>query len=267
MLQHNSLSLVSLALTTLLCSSIGSSAAPVDPRDFFLPTPGITLRPRVEAGDFFLRVMPLGASITAGQGSEDDNGYRKFLRDALRADGWKVNMVGNKDYGDMKDNQAAAVPGFTIDQVHGLANDSIKYQPNLVLINAGTNDMVQNKDLGNAPKRMENLLDHLYSSIPGVTVLLSTLLPSNDDDLGQRTPAYNQALRDIVVKRNEAGQSIVLADMSDGRIDPNTLPDDIHPDDSGYQIMSDIWLEAFEKATAVQAPNDTEWPDELEDDA
>ena len=106
MLQHNSLSLLLFTLTTLLCWSVGSNAAPVHPLDFFLPTPGVNLRPRVEAGDFFLRVMPLGASITAGQGSKDNNGYRKFLRDALRADGWNggYTPVSNDEWIIMTNN-------------------------------------------------------------------------------------------------------------------------------------------------------------------
>lgn len=63
---------------------------------------------RAEPQDFFLRIMPLGASITAGvpQPPDDDskNGYRKLLRDKLRFDGWKVNMVGNFNSGSMRDN-------------------------------------------------------------------------------------------------------------------------------------------------------------------
>lgn len=61
------------------------------------------------AGDFYLRLMPLGASITKGDPAQPDvdtakNGYRKPLRDRLRADGWEVNMVGSVgDYGTMND--------------------------------------------------------------------------------------------------------------------------------------------------------------------
>lgn len=59
-------------------------------------------------GDFYLRIMPLGASITAGEhGPADDPlkcGYRKFLRDQLRLRGWKVNMVGSFNSGNMNDN-------------------------------------------------------------------------------------------------------------------------------------------------------------------
>jgi hypothetical protein len=41
--------------------------------------------------DFWLRVMPLGASITQGVHSSDDNGYRKWIREQLRWEGWQVN--------------------------------------------------------------------------------------------------------------------------------------------------------------------------------
>ncbi len=60
-------------------------------------------------GDFYLRIMPLGASITKGDPAQPNvdtlkNGYRKPLRDRLREDQWKVNMVGSVgDYGTMND--------------------------------------------------------------------------------------------------------------------------------------------------------------------
>lgn len=41
--------------------------------------------------EFWLRVMPLGASITQGIHSSDDNGYRRWIRDQLRWEGWQVN--------------------------------------------------------------------------------------------------------------------------------------------------------------------------------
>ena len=58
---------------------------------------------RRAAQDFYLRVMPLGASITQGIASSDGNGYREWLRSQLRYEGWKVNMVGSKMDGTMAD--------------------------------------------------------------------------------------------------------------------------------------------------------------------
>lgn len=46
---------------------------------------------RRAAQDFWLRVMPLGASITEGIHSSDGNGYRKWIREQLRWEGWQVN--------------------------------------------------------------------------------------------------------------------------------------------------------------------------------
>ena len=48
--------------------------------------------------------MPLGASITQGYLSSDNNGYRKVLREQLRYSGWPVNMVGSLEDGTMLDN-------------------------------------------------------------------------------------------------------------------------------------------------------------------
>lgn len=45
--------------------------------------------------DFWLRVMPLGASITQGIHSSDGNGYRKWIREQLRWQGWQVNSEGS----------------------------------------------------------------------------------------------------------------------------------------------------------------------------
>jgi hypothetical protein len=71
-----------------------------------------TLQSRA-AKDFYLRIMPLGASITEGTGSTDGNGYRKWLRQQLRWKGWKVNMVGSKPNGNMADKVCTSAFNLT----------------------------------------------------------------------------------------------------------------------------------------------------------
>jgi hypothetical protein len=111
---------------------------------------------RRDAKDFYLRILPLGASITQGVRSSDENGYRKLLRQQLRWKGWKVNMVGTKNNGDMADSVRSIMPnpmpnadmskdneghpGWIISQVHDEWSKSAVngLKPNLVLINAGT---------------------------------------------------------------------------------------------------------------------------------
>jgi hypothetical protein len=61
------------------------------------------LRKRQSGAKVPLRITPLGASIMTGLGSSTGNGLRKPLRDALRFDGWEVNMVGTFHDGNMVD--------------------------------------------------------------------------------------------------------------------------------------------------------------------
>ena len=75
---------------------------------------------RRAAKDFYLRVMPLGASITQGQGSSDGNGYRKWLRSQLRWKGWRVNMVGSKTDGSMADQVSSNTLAWARHKVYRL---------------------------------------------------------------------------------------------------------------------------------------------------
>lgn len=56
------------------------------------------------AEKFLLKILPLGASITLGYKSSDGNGYREWLRQQLRYEGWPVEMVGSRRFGNMSDN-------------------------------------------------------------------------------------------------------------------------------------------------------------------
>jgi hypothetical protein len=49
-----------------------------------------------KASPQWLRIMPLGASITYGLKSTPEDGYRKSLREHMVSLGHKVNMVGSQ---------------------------------------------------------------------------------------------------------------------------------------------------------------------------
>jgi lysophospholipase L1-like esterase len=142
---------------------------------------------------FYLRICPLGASITNGFRSSDGNGYRKSLRDQLRWNGWAVNMVGSLSSGTMEDNQNEGHYGLRIDQISSqYLSNLITYQPNLVLINLGTNDAIQNYEISTAGQRMIQLLDQLWVYTPGTTVILSTLLPNTDTGTNANVQKINE---------------------------------------------------------------------------
>ncbi|KAL2849868.1 SGNH hydrolase-type esterase domain-containing protein [Aspergillus pseudoustus] len=204
---------------------------------------------------FLLRVMPLGASITVGYRSTDGNGYRQPLREQLRYAGWEVDMVGSLTNGTMKDNQNEGHFGDTIEQITKWAEKSVDMQPNVILINAGTNDGIQNRAISGADDRMSTLIDHLYSAIPNTTIILSTLIPNKH---AQRVvQRISSEYRTLAARRRAAGDRLVLAEMS-YFISSDYLVDGTHPDDEGYKAMAAVWWAAVQEAERegfLAAPN------------
>ncbi|KAH7163151.1 SGNH hydrolase-type esterase domain-containing protein [Dactylonectria estremocensis] len=201
-------------------------------------------------GDVKLRLMPLGASITNGKGSDDGNGYRKALRDLLVADGNEVDMVGTRESGDMDDNQHEGWDGLRIDQVLEKAKLSVPEQlPNLITINTGTNDCVQDYDIEHAANRTEELLKYLWKASPQATLILSTLLVNGDSDIEERVLEVNKQLKVLAGTMTAESRKVILVDMhsSDG---PQTddLVDGTHPDSEGYQKMAELWFRGIEDA-------------------
>ncbi|KAI3398912.1 hypothetical protein diail_8235 [Diaporthe ilicicola] len=180
--------------------------------------------------------------------------FRKFLRDQLRKDGWRVNMVGSKSEGSMADNSVEAVPGYTVDQIHDISHLSTPFSPNIILVNAGVNDCENGIDIPNIGTRLGSLLDNLMSDVPGTTVIVSTLIPGTDPDVERYRAEVNRQYRSLVSDRRARGQKVVLAEMDgvagyfDTRVGTGDYFDETHPNDKGYAKMAAIWRQALSTA-------------------
>ncbi|KAI0517890.1 carbohydrate esterase family 3 protein [Xylaria bambusicola] len=206
--------------------------------------------------------MPLGASITYGDPAEPASmgrGYRKFIRDYLRFRGWKVNMVGSRRFGQFADNDVEGWPGYVLTNITQKAAIAVpKYKPNVILLNAGTNDATTNKDIENAGNRMRTLLQTCFDLSPGVVVILSTLIPNRHAPDNVNT--LNGYYRDLVLEFLGNGQKIQLADMDDGFITlDHIMSDGTHPTIEGQRRMASVWAAAIEEVEAqdnwLQAPS------------
>ncbi|KAK4463941.1 family 3 putative carbohydrate esterase [Cladorrhinum samala] len=198
-----------------------------------------------------LRVLPLGASITYGQGSSDANGYRESLRVMLTSAGNQVNMVGSRKSGSMPDNDVEGWPGKRIGEVAAEAKKiTPKTKPNVVLINAGTNDALQNFQVSTASARMEAMIVDLFAMSPKATVVLSTLIMNRVADVETRVLDINAQYRQLARKLRRQGRRVVLAEMhgSDGLVSSDMV-DDTHPNDVGYKKMASIWFRALVAAS------------------
>lgn len=194
--------------------------------------------------------MPLGASITFGYKSTDGNGYREDLRDLLVEYGFSTKMVGSNKGGTMDNNENEGWSGFRVDQVRGKAEKSVpKLQPNLITINAGTNDCAQDFQLDKYGERMEGLIEYLWDTSENSTVILSTLLINLNSTVEARVKKVNTAIRNLVKEKAAEGKRIILAEMhgTDGpqKID---MADNTHPNNEGYNKMAKIWFRCIKQA-------------------
>ncbi|KAL8825309.1 MAG: hypothetical protein Q9191_004492 [Dirinaria sp. TL-2023a] len=186
-----------------------------------------------------LRILPLGSSITIGQGSSDGNGYRLFLQDNLN--GSKIQYVGSLREGTMADNFNEGYSGYTI-------------RPNIVLLHEGTNDLDRDPPIPGsseegAPDRLGALLDEIVTACPDAAVLVAQIIQARDPKVQARIERFNNAIPGVVAQRVKQGHHILVVDMR--TIEGDQLRDDgIHPTDEGYKLMANHWYTGIKEAAA-----------------
>lgn len=203
------------------------------------------------------KILPLGDSLTYGAHSAQDGGiggYRNRLWTRLTNDGLNVDFVGSVNGPALAgvDPNHEGHGGWRIDDLTGQIDGWLaSSQPDIILLLAGANDIIQGYDVNTAESRMNTLLDHLFADLPNVTVLLSTLpwVPQPNFynyDLG-KIQDFNSRLPGIVTTRAGQGRSIQLVGMysQSGLVAGDYGSDGVHPIDAGYDKMADVWYGAL----------------------
>lgn len=103
--------------------------------------------------------------------------------------------------------------------------------PNLVLINAGTNDVAQDYEIDNIEQTMEDLVNKLLDNIPGTVVIVSTLLVNRNATKQALTEQVNPKYVSLVGKLAAQGKLVYLADMSSITAEMINARDGTHPTD------------------------------------
>ncbi|KAH7303623.1 hypothetical protein B0I35DRAFT_342432, partial [Stachybotrys elegans] len=192
-----------------------------------------------------LRIMPLGDSITKGNGSSDRNGYRNRLRQMLRDQKAAVDMIGTQQMGSMEDNDHQGHSGKMLADINGYWKESIQARPNVVLVHAGTNNMDLEVDLAGSPGVMEDIIDGLLRNAPDATVVVMPVIWAKDSRMQANTDAFNEKVKSIVETRQSASKHVLLAPTD---ITADDLSDKKHPNNKGYQKMAESWFEAILEA-------------------
>ena len=237
--------------TVIIVSVLGASSPPVGHAAVL--TKGVPAR-----------IMPLGDSITEGK-FVSTGGYRVILQQRLKALGYAVQFVGKEDDGrpgsetgfsqGMTNPNHEGYGSFRIDEIDGggseeghvappIAQTMAADRPDVILMMLGTNDVLQQHDLGGLLGRLDGLVGDVFSAKKTVTLVIASLTPLSDRGRDAIAQTYNSGIPLIAAKYRARGVKVVFADMH-GALDPSDLSDGIHPTASGFQKMADVWMAAL----------------------
>jgi lysophospholipase L1-like esterase len=213
--------------------------------------------------------MPLGDSLTAGNGATGDQSYRGHLHARLLEAGWDVDFVGSQSSttaaGGDPDHEGHG--GYTIgpgpsalDEFVGAGRGNIvanvedwldAAEPDVVLLLVGVNDYFNINDTSNdfdgdedpgylpdvaGPERLAALVDRIRAARPDTVVVVSSLLPVEFS--GSFASGFNSAVPAIADARDHVW-------FTDGRSAPLTegdwLDGGLHLTDTGAAKVADVY--------------------------
>jgi lysophospholipase L1-like esterase len=186
--------------------------------------------------------MAFGDSITDGDGSSDNNGYRLKLQDKL--DAWfNAGQIINQAIGGTRSDRGAQRIGESLASVH----------PAYTLIMYGTNDWNDVSCQLDFPCVTVNSLRDIVRSVKaaGGLPVLSTILPCNTGYDARTPPERNQwvAAENALLKPMAAQEGALFVDTYSAFMsvpDFHTLfSDHVHPNDAGYTIIADQFFAAI----------------------
>ncbi|WP_143167842.1 GDSL-type esterase/lipase family protein [Chroogloeocystis siderophila] len=203
------------------------------------------------------KVMPLGDSITAGQHAVQPTPgtYRIQLWKNLRADNLSVDFVGSQFNGppSLGDKNHEGHGGWTINQIAGLVDQgSIKtYQPQIVLLMIGTNDVLRGHSLNTITGDLSNLIDRISQDSSNTRIFVSSIAPIDPAIRGTTranlAKSFNALLSDFVSEKVAQGKKVTYVNAG-GSLDLTELvPDGVHPNVSGYNKIGNAWYDTLVK--------------------
>lgn len=223
------------------------------------------------------KIMPLGDSITRGVvGATDNAGYRNDLAQLLIGAGLTFDYVGSLSDGSSFDPNHEGHDGFRADQIlqniNTYLNNSLSQQGStqqMVVLHIGTNDISSDQTPESTRDDIEGIIDAIHAYNPNIKIIMSSLVPRNDEKDTQTTTLNNLIEALFYKKRDDDGRNLYYAGVSEifsQNPDAKTdwLDDAVHPNDDGYNIMAQVYFNAIMvafNATTTQVTDNFERTD------
>ncbi len=254
--------------------------------------------------DSTVKIMCIGDSITDGYGI--NGSYRKFLYNNLTEMGYTIDMVGAKGggwtptYTDEDtgvtfsyDDENTGYSGYAIKEYSGRSGILETLQstdclaqttPDIVILQIGTNDVIDNHELDSAGDRLSDLITYIIGEIPSGSALFVTSIPDldpnrsdvyswfgnyrhssdwqtqySDDEVEVNVQAavdtYNSTVRHTVSNLQGTYSNLYIGDVHSAITDVTTqLNDGVHPNNVGYKLMGAYWTTVIDNYLSGSAP-------------
>ena len=230
---------------------------------------GVALRKLTTTSDSPLKILPLGDSNTRGFPNRADNGgYRTQLFRDLNGAGFNVDFIGRLASGPSDiDRDHEGRGGFTIDQLtngggpnfpqpagvtppeHGSIEDALAGNPDVIVLKAGTNDIIQGDDADTAIADLEVLVDRITAELPDAQLLVASIIANTSSPIREsRTIEFNSRIEDEVVNPAiNLGKNVTFVDIfnTPGLSASDFNSDGIHLLDSGYDKVGEAFGNAL----------------------
>jgi lysophospholipase L1-like esterase len=203
----------------------------------------VAVRPAAAAAP--VRIMPLGDSITAGPGC-----WRALLWDRLQRTGYtNIDFVGTQPGGGCSvahDGDHEGHGGFS---ATGIADQNqlppwlSATNPDIVLMHLGTNDMWGGHiPLENKITAITKLVGQMRANNPNMKIIVAQIIPMGANACATCPAdviAFNNRIPGWAASLTTAQSPIVVVDQWTGFNTATDTGDGVHPNDAGFQKMSD----------------------------
>ncbi|MCP4422090.1 MAG: hypothetical protein GY805_36215, partial [Chloroflexi bacterium] len=206
-----------------------------------------------------VNIMPLGNSITRGYGSGSNPtnpsfnyGYRLELDNLLTTANNNFDFIGSLNDGGPSgvsfDFDHEGRGGFRADQIATWLSGYLTLNPpELVLLHIGTNDIAQENDTSVTDVNI--ILDGIDTFDEQITVILALIVDQKPDDpkyMAGLVDTFNTNLQALAQSRTNNGDKIILVNQNNALTYPDDMFDWLHPNESGYNKMADVWFNALQ---------------------
>jgi acyl-CoA thioesterase-1 len=193
-----------------------------------------------------LRIMPLGASSTVGTGSAATAGYRGPLLGLLARDGVAVDLVGSQRDGSasVPDRDHEGHGGWTLARLQPFVGDWVRaHRPAVVLLHAGTNDLLEGASGAVAARRLERVLDALHAASPTAHVVVAGVWAPLPGAAAARAELARLTAA-LVAGRQARGHPISYVETAT-LLAPADFTDSLHANAAGYRRIAAMWHRAI----------------------